>query len=104
MFVIVNLLTAIAYILRIVLYVFTILLIIRTVLSWLPSQQLYRYAHFIQLVVKSTEWLLGPLRRRLSLVQGGFDLSPLVALLILYFLDLFLVKSLFMLASKLAGV
>ena len=102
MFVLANLLTALAHVLRVVIYTFNIILIVRVVVSWLPPQQLYRYRGFVVVVERATEWLLAPLRRRLKLVQGGFDLSPLVAMLLLYFVDLFLVKTLFMLAARMA--
>jgi len=102
MFVVSNLVFALAHIVQMLLWLVIILLLIRVVVSWLPPQQLFRYRRFITIVNRMTEWFLKPLRRRLPLVYGGFDMTPLVILLLVYFLELFLVRSLFQLAARLA--
>lgn len=64
--------------------VFLVVMLIRILLSWLPSAPtgratgaLYRFFH------DSTDWYLRPFRRVIPPV-GMFDLSPIVALIVLY--------------------
>lgn len=64
--------------------VFLVVMLIRILLSWLPSAPtgtvtgaLYRFFH------ESTDWYLRPFRRVIPPV-GMFDLSPIVALIVLY--------------------
>ena len=102
MFVLANLVFALAHIVRIVLYAMIMLLFIRMIVSFLPPQQLFRYRRFLTTINRLTEWFLRPLRRRLPLVHGGFDATPMLVLLIVYFLDMFLVRTLFQLAARLA--
>ncbi len=74
--------------------VFLIVMLIRILLSWLPSEPtgrvtsaLYRFFH------ESTDWYLRPFRRVIPPV-GMFDLSPVVALIVLYVLNAVLVRGL----------
>jgi YggT family protein len=48
-----------------------------------------------------TEPVLGWLRSRVPMVFGGLDLSPLVVLLVIIFLQRFLVSTIFQLAQHL---
>jgi YggT family protein len=73
------------------------------VISWIPQEHLYQYRQITVFIFRSTEWVLKPLKRRIPLVAGNLDLSPMLVLLVLYFLDLFLIKSLFMLAARLGA-
>ena len=64
--------------------VFLVVMIIRILLSWVPSVPtgrvtgaLWRFFH------ESTEWYLRPFRRVVPPL-GMFDLSPIVALIVLY--------------------
>jgi YggT family protein len=64
--------------------VFLVVMVIRILLSWLPSAPvgrvrgaLYRFFH------ESTDWYLRPFRRVIPPL-GMFDLSPIVALIVLY--------------------
>ena len=51
--------------------------------------------------MKITDPLLGWIRRKFPiLVQGGFDLSPIVAFFALYFVQKFLVRTLYQLAER----
>ena len=102
MFVLSNLFLALGHVLQILIWIAILLLFVRMVISWLPPQQIYRYQRLIYLVTRTTDWALRPLRRRLPLVHGGMDFSPLVVLLILYFLEQFLVRSLFQAAVHFA--
>jgi len=58
----------------------TYLIIIRALLSWIPSVD-YRHP-LMSLLIRVTDPILLPVRRLLP-PAGGFDLSPLVAILLL---------------------
>ena len=55
----------------------------RVIFSWVNVSYSHRW---MRLLVKATEPLLGPLRRAIPLI-GGFDASPIVALLIVQVLQ-----------------
>jgi YggT family protein len=64
--------------------VFIIVIFIRILLSFLPVAPGSRWARaFWDFVHQSTEWFLGFFRRLIPPL-GMFDLSPIVALLVLY--------------------
>jgi YggT family protein len=67
------------------------IIIIRAVLSWVspdPYNPIVRFIHNI------TEPVLYQIRRRLPVSFGGIDLSPVIVLLIIMFLQNFVVRSL----------
>ncbi len=91
MFVIANFILGLARVLDILLNLYMWLMIIRALLSWVnpdPRSPLVRFLN------NATEPLLYRIRRSLPVIYGGLDLSPLVVLLIIYFLQIFLVGSL----------
>ena len=59
----------------------TYLIILRALLSWIPSVD-YRHP-LMSLLIRVTDPILVPVRRLLP-PAGGFDLSPLVAVMLLY--------------------
>lgn len=98
MFVTANLLVALAKVLGLVLNIFMWIIIARAVLSWVspdPYNPIVRFIHGV------TEPVLSRLRRRLPLVFGGIDLAPLVVLLLIIFLETFVVGSLLQMAAGL---
>ena len=97
MFVLANLLNAVAYILKIVLNIYMWIIIGRALISWVNPDP---YNPIVKFLYKATEPLLYRVRRVLP-VMGGLDLSPLVVLLAIMFLQNFLVASLFDLALRL---
>ncbi len=70
--------------------VFFIAVIIRVVASWLGW---FRYARWMRPVYALTDWLIEPIRRYVPPV-GMFDISPLVALLVLWGLKTILLAGL----------
>jgi YggT family protein len=93
MFVLSNLISAVAQILDIVFNVMYWLVIIRAVISWVSPDP---NSAIVQFLYRTTEPLLEPVRRRLPLnLRFGFDLSPIIVILAIIFLKLFVVKSLF---------
>ncbi len=97
MFVLANLLNAVAYILKIVLNIYMWIIIGRALISWVNPDP---YNPIVKFLYRATEPLLYRVRRVLP-VMGGLDLSPLVVLLAIVFLQNFLVASLFDLALRL---
>jgi len=97
MFIAANLVEALAYVLNIFLTVYLWIIIIRAVISWVNPDP---WNPIVQFLYRSTEPVLQPIRRLLP-IGGGIDFSPLVAILGIYFLQRFLVASLYDLARSL---
>ena len=98
MFVLSNLITAIAKVLSIVLNLYMWLIIIRALASWFSPDP---YNPIYQFLIRITEPVLGYIRRFLPMRAGMMDLSPIVALLAIIFLQTFLVQSLYGIAMSL---
>jgi len=63
------------------------------VISWVNPDSLNP---IVQLLEKTTEPILAPVRRRLPLnFRFGIDISPVIVALVIIFLKSFLIKSLF---------
>ncbi|MFH1077544.1 MAG: YggT family protein [Pseudomonadota bacterium] len=86
-----NLFDAIAAILDIVLTFFMWIIIARSVLSWVSPDPFNPIVRFIYNI---TEPALYWIRRRLPLLYGGIDLSPMIIILVIIFLQRFVVQSL----------
>lgn len=99
MFVFSNFLFALAKILDISLTILYWLILIRAIISWVSPDP---YNPIVQFLYKTTEPILSPIRRILPLdFRFGIDISPIIAFLIILFLESFLVKTLIDLAAKL---
>lgn len=98
MFIIGNLFMALARVLDMVIPLIYWLIIIRAVISWFSPDP---YNFLVQLLHKVTEPILYPFRRIIPVYNIGIDISPLLAILALYFLRIFLVSSLYQLGSML---
>lgn len=97
MFIISNFFVALAKILHIVLSLYMWLIIARAILSWVnpdPYNPIVRFLH------SATEPVLYAVRRRLPVFFGGIDFSPMIVILIIVFLDNFVVPSLAGLAYR----
>jgi YggT family protein len=86
-----NLLLALANLLHLVLQAYFWIIIARAVLSWVNPDPFNPIVRFLYRV---TEPVLRPIRHRLPTFSMGIDLSPMVVILAIYFLDTFLVYSL----------
>lgn len=87
----------IALVLDTVLYLCMILIIARAVLSWVspdPNNPIVRFLY------TTTEPVLYRVRKAIPMPGLGLDLSPIIVLLAIIFLQAFLVQSLFLLAQK----
>ncbi|MBI3127507.1 MAG: YggT family protein [Candidatus Tectomicrobia bacterium] len=97
MFLFGNLIHAVAVLLSYVLTIYIWVIIIRALISWVNPDP---YNPIVQILHRVTEPVLAPVRRRLP-DFGGLDISPIVVLLIIFFLQSFLVASLMDLARLL---
>ena len=98
MYVIGNLLDAVAIVLGMALQLYMWLIIARAILSWVNPDP---YNPIVQFLYRVTEPVLYWVRKRVPLVAGGIDLSPLIVIFAIFFLQSFLVKTLRQLASQL---
>jgi YggT family protein len=86
-----NFLFALAVVIDYVLFFFMIVIIARAVLSWVspdPYNPIVRFIHGV------TEPVLYQVRKRIPSIMGGIDFSPVIVILIIIFLQNFVVKSL----------
>lgn len=97
MFVAGNALQGVAKIFEIVLQLYMWIIIARALISWVNPDP---WNPIVQFLDRATEPVLAPIRRRLGWGMG-IDLSPLVAILIIYFLQYALVGSLYEMAARL---
>lgn len=96
------LILAFAILLKTLLYVFIVAILIRIVLSWLGPQG---PNPVLSLLHSLTEPLLGRARRMLpALSIGGFDLTPIVVLIVLQLGLILLVQPIAIAAYRAAGV
>lgn len=96
MFVAANFVDAIASILYMALEFVKWLIIIRALVSWVSPDP---YNPIVRFLISSTEPLLRPLQRVLPPLSG-LDLSPLLAIFIVIFLQMFVVKTLHDIAAQ----
>ncbi|MFH1905108.1 MAG: YggT family protein [bacterium] len=90
MFVLGNFIVAIAQIIGAILTILTWIIIIRALISWVNPDP---YNSIVQFLYRVTEPILMPIRKILP-EMGGFDLSPIVALIGIMFIRSFVVRTL----------
>ena len=93
-----NFLEAAAIVIGWVLQIYMWIIIARAILSWVspdPYNPIVRFIHNI------TEPVLYQVRKRIPVMMGGIDLSPIIVLLAILFLQHFVVQSLLDWANKL---
>jgi YggT family protein len=98
MFILANFIIAAAQVLDFLLWAYQWILIARVVISWIDADP---YNPIVRFIYNLTEPVLEKVRERLPLIVGGFDLSPLVVWLAIWFIKRFLVQSLYDLAYAL---
>ena len=91
MFLFTNFIAAVAEVINIILTIYMYVIIARAILSWVSPDP---YNPIVQMLFKITEPVLNPLRRLIPMGKMGMDLSPMIAILIIFFLKRFLVASL----------
>lgn len=97
MFIIGNLLMAVAVILRYVLTFYMWIVIARAVLSWVNPDP---YNPIVRFINNVTEPVLYRIREKIPVNFGGIDFSPIIVILGVIFLQNFVVNSLLRLSAN----
>ncbi len=93
-----NFLFALARILNFVVSAYTFVILLRVILSWIQIPSLRPVA---VIVYKLTEPLLKPIRKYVPPHKlGGLDVSPMILLIILMFINSFVIRSLMQYAIR----
>ncbi len=100
MFVLSNLLLALAKIIDIALTLYMWIIIFRAVISWVNADP---YNKIVIFLYRATEPVLHTVRRIIPLRMRnvGIDLSPVIVILVILFLQYFLVETIIQLARNL---
>ncbi len=99
MFVVSNFILAFARVLELAINAYIWIIIARALISWVNPDP---YNAIVRFLYRVTEPVLRPVRYRLPTLAMGLDLAPMVVILVLYFLDQFLVSTLRQLALGLS--
>ncbi|HPC02979.1 MAG TPA: YggT family protein [Syntrophales bacterium] len=97
MFFAANFIEAVARILDIGLTIYMWIIVIRAVLSWVNPDP---YNVIVQFLFRVTEPVLYRVRRFLPFGNLGIDFSPVIVILVIIFLQSFLIRSLYQLALQ----
>lgn len=96
MIVLSTLIEAVAQILHMVINIYIWVVIIAALITWVRPDP---YNPIVQVLTRLTEPVYALVRRFIPTVIGGIDLSPIIIILALQFLDLFAIRLLFSLAN-----
>ncbi len=91
MFVFGNIIVGLATVLEVVLRIYMWVIIIRALISWVNPDP---YNTIVQVLTRVTEPALRPIRKLVPPYKVGIDFSPLIAVLIIMFLQYALVDTL----------
>ena len=97
MFVLGNLLGALALVIDYVLRIYSWIIIARVVISWVNADP---YNPIVRAIYSVTEPVLYRIRRALPVYGGGIDFSPIVVFIAIMFLQSFLVQTLRQIAFR----
>ncbi len=97
MFVLGNIIVGITKVLDVLLNIYMWVIIIRALISWVNPDP---YNPIVQFLQRSTEPVLRPLRKLAPPYRLGIDLSPLIAILIIMFLQYALINTLYRIGSS----
>ncbi len=96
MFVFANLLSAVAQIVNMGLSIYFYIIIARAIISWVNPDP---YNPIVRFLYQATEPVLYRIRKWIPYL-GGIDLSPIIAMLVIKFLQFFVVETLIDLAVR----
>ena len=97
MYVFGNLLDALATIFSMALTLYMYIIIARAVLSWVSPDP---HNPIVQILYRVTDPVLYWIRKRIPLMAGGIDWSPIIVIFAIIFLQQFLVGTLLRLAKQ----
>jgi YggT family protein len=92
-----NFISVLANVIDLGLLIYMWIIIIRALISWVSPNP---YNPIVRFLYRATEPVLGPVRRLLPIGGMGLDFSPLIVILVIYFLRIFLIRILLQLASQ----
>ena len=95
MFVLSNFIIGLAKVIDIALTLYMWIIIFRALISWVNPDPHNQIVIFLYRV---TEPVLGPIRRRLPMGNIGIDISPIIVILVIVFLQYFLVETMIQMA------
>ena len=95
MFVLGNFIMALAKIIDMALTLYMWIIVARALISWVNPDP---YNPIVRFLYRATEPVLAPIRRWLPLRGLGIDISPIIVIALIIFLQSFLLKSLIELA------
>jgi YggT family protein len=90
MFVVENFIVALAKIIDIGLTIYIWLILGRAIISWVNPDP---YNPIVVFLYRVTEPVMAPIRRLIPIRGLGIDISPIIVIMIIYFLQTFLVKT-----------
>ncbi|MCH5322890.1 MAG: YggT family protein [Helicobacter sp.] len=93
-----TLVEAIAQILSMVINIYIWIVIIAALISWVRPDP---YNPIVQILYRLTEPLYVKIRRVIPTIIGGLDITPIIVIIALQFINLFFVRLLFTLAASL---
>ena len=97
MFIINYFVIALANLVNLVIVAYIWIIIARSIISWVSPDP---HNPIVRLLYRVTEPVLRPVRERLPISQMGLDFSPMIVILVLYFLKEFLVPVLYRIATE----
>jgi YGGT family. len=97
MFILGNLIEAVARILDVGLTLYMWIIIIRALISWVNPDP---YNPIVMFLYRITEPVLSTVRRWIPLGNIGIDISPIIVILVIVFLQSFLVQSMMQIALQ----
>ena len=98
MFVIGNLIGALATVLDILVTTLLVVILVNALLSWVRPDP---HHPIVMLLDRISDWVCNPIRRMFPTVAGSIDFAPFIAMLLIVFLQRFVVGSLHGLAVRL---
>lgn len=87
---------ALAVVVDLGLSIYLWIIVAQALLSWVNPDP---YNPIVRTIRRATEPVLEPIRSRIPVAFGGIDFSPILVILIIYFLKSFLVGSLYHIAG-----
>jgi YggT family protein len=97
MFIASNFVYAVARVLDIGLSLYMWIIIAQAIISWVNPDP---YNPIVRFLYSVTEPVLYNIRRRIPVYFGGLDFSPIIVILVIIFLQTFLVQSLVQFAAR----
>jgi len=97
MFVVNNFMMALAGLIDFLLTAYMWIIIGRAIISWVNADP---YNPIVRFLYEATEPLLSRIRRMLPLSMGGIDFSPMILIMVIMFLQSFLVPTMKQIAMR----